>query len=146
MICCVFQWLGPFAPGLMKLVEFNDKPESGAGSREMDKMNGSTNRNENHRIIIVPWPQYTDALKRNSTFEGGNLIDGHVQNTKYGSRIRWKKHKLSDMALGYGGCYVTQKISEKKIRIHTFGGREVAVDIRGQDVRIYKINRIFFSI
>ena len=140
MICYTFQWLGPFAPGLMKLVEFNDSRLESGDSGEKEKVNGSVNRNENYRIIIVPWPQYTDALKRNSTFEGGNLIDGHVQNTKYGSRIRWKKHKLSDMALGYGGCYVTQKISEKKIRIHTFGGREVAVDIRGQDVRIYKIN------
>ena len=38
------------------------------------------------------------------------------------------------MALGYGGCYVSQKLSGNKFRIHTFGGREVSVDNRGQDV------------
>ena len=34
---------------------------------------------------------------------GGNLIEGHVKVTKFGPRIFWKKHKLSDMPMGYGG-------------------------------------------
>ena len=66
------------------------------------------------------------------------LIIGHSQITKYGPRVFWKKYRLGDMALGYGGCYVSQKLSGNKFRIHTFGGREVSVDNRGQDV-------IFFS-
>ena len=45
-----------------------------------------------------------------------------------------KFHNRHHATLGYGGCYVLQKITEKKFRLHTFGGREVSVDIRGQDV------------
>ena len=63
-------------------------------------------------------------------------ILGHSQITKHGPRVRWKKYRLGDMALGYGGCYVSQKLSDNKFRIHTFGGREVSVDNRGQDVII----------
>ena len=62
------------------------------------------------------------------------LIIGHSQITKHGPRVFWKKYRLGDMALGYGGCYVSQKLSGNKFRIHTFGGREVSVDNRGQDV------------
>ena len=32
------------------------------------------------------------------------------------------------------GCYITQTIDENIIRIHTFGGREIGVDIRGNDL------------
>ena len=54
-----------------------------------------------YRILALPWPRYTDAFKSNeSSFEGGNLIVGHSQITKYGPRITWNKFKLQDMALG----------------------------------------------
>ena len=65
------------------------------------------------------------------------LIIGHSQITKHGPRVFWKKYRLGDMALGYGGCYVSQKLSGNKFRIHTFGGREVSVDNRGQDVILF---------
>ena len=65
------------------------------------------------------------------------LIIGHSQITKHGPRVFWKKYRLGDMALGYGGCYISQKLSGNKFRIHTFGGREVSVDNRGQDVIIF---------
>jgi hypothetical protein len=114
-------------------------------------------------MIAIPWPKYSDAFKSgDSGFEGGNLIVGnefcrsrnsydiksktlpdniqkiliigHSKISKHGPRVRWKKYRLGDMALGYGGCYVSQKLSDNKFRIHTFGGREVSVDNRGQDV------------
>ena len=40
---------------------------------------GRVNRNENYRIIIIPWPAYTDAFKTTATIKrggGGNLIEG----------------------------------------------------------------------
>ena len=40
---------------------------------------GRVNRNENYRIIILPWPAYTDAFKTNANIKregGGNLIEG----------------------------------------------------------------------
>ena len=98
------------------------------------------NRNENYRIIIIPWPAYTDAFKTTANIKrggGGNLIEGdatlsnlfskrdftfllcnvagHLKVTEYGPRIYWKKHHLSDMPVGYGGCYVIQKMSNNVI-------------------------------
>ena len=73
----------------------------------------NSNRNENHRIVIVPWPAYTDAFKakdQKPEGNGGNLIEGHVRITKYGPRIFWKKHKLLQMPMGYGGCYIAQRL------------------------------------
>ena len=37
--------------------------------------------------------------------------------TKYGPRLFWKKHKLKDMPLGYGGCYVIQPLPNNTYRV-----------------------------
>ena len=79
-------------------------------------------------MIIIPWPDYTDAFKSSQNQGVGNLIEGtlesifylllrlcffpgHLKITDYGPRIYWKKHHLPDMPMGYGGCYVLQKMS-----------------------------------
>ena len=147
-------------------MNFKKEKRHGTDEPVAEKLKTSEDRNKRIRIIAIPWPKYSDALKNdNSSFEGGNLIVGnefwrssnfydiksktlpdniqnyliigHSQITKHGPRVRWKKYRLGDMALGYGGCYVSQKLSDNKFRIHTFGGREVSVDIRGQDVIIF---------
>eukprot|EP00093_Oithona_nana_P011901 11901.XXX_196737_196999_1 [CDS] Oithona nana genome sequencing. len=61
----------------------------------MSNKRGRVNRNENYRIIIIPWPAYTDAFKTTANIKrkgGGNLIEGHLKVTEYGPRIYWKKH------------------------------------------------------
>ena len=35
-----------------------------------------SNRNKNYRIMILPWPEFTDAYKSNSSTKGGNAIFG----------------------------------------------------------------------
>ena len=54
--------------------------------------------------------QFDDFFPFNLTIFLCN-ISGHLKLTEYGPRIYWKKHHLSDMPLGYGGCYAIQKLS-----------------------------------
>ena len=62
------------------------------------------------------------------------LYVSYTRLTKYGPRMFWKKHKLQDMPMGYGGCYVIQPLLNNTYRIHTFGGRELGIDLRGFDL------------
>ena len=44
------------------------------------------NKNENYRIIILPWPAYTDAFKNVQDIENGgkgNLIEGIMDPLKF---------------------------------------------------------------
>ena len=51
-----------------------DKESSSAVSKTIiDKL---TARNKNYRIMILPWPAFTDAYKSNTSTKGGNVIFG----------------------------------------------------------------------
>ena len=82
-----FQWLGPFTPKMMQLVRFghdsaHDNLESSVQALKQNvKQSGKrTNRNEDYRIIILPWPAFTDAYKikqlDQTVDKGGDLIEG----------------------------------------------------------------------
>ena len=37
-----------------------------------------------------------------------HVVAGHIRLSKFGTRIKWKRHSLDRMPMGYGGCWVPQ--------------------------------------
>ncbi len=66
------------------------------------------------RLLVIPWPPFTDAYKKDRfnqvVRKGGDVIIGRMKVTSYGPRFYWRKLKMDDMPLGYGGCFVAEQL------------------------------------
>ena len=109
-----FDWPGPLTPKLMQTARF---------------FNGS-----DERILLMPWPRYSDYTTiGDKALKGGYIAVGKSAKESYGPRTKWEKLQLGSMALAHGGCYVLETINETRIRVHTFGGRELGLNYFQED-------------
>ncbi len=64
---------GSVYPKLDEISAHKDNKQGSKGKTIEDQL---SNRNKNYRIMILPWPEFTDAYKSNSSTKGGNAIFG----------------------------------------------------------------------